>query len=287
MGMFARALLLGFVLIGAVALADGPAPAISPRFPVANDPATTSTVRKMLGLPEGAPVVPRTKKEHPDTRASVGFETEDGVIIRASYGRSPANPDGPTVILMHQLNGDRTEFQDFGKFLLDNGFSVLAFDFRGFGESTKRKDGKPIFAPEYMKDRRTPEFDNMVKDADAALAWLGKRGALREHRAILLGSDLGSSVAGATVVAHALQVQSAVFVSPGLQYRSLSMSDAMGKIQGRPFLSVFAAKDEYSVTSNKELARINPNWISFSVEGKAHGRELLGREDVQRRILEF
>jgi len=67
-----------------------------------------------------------------------GFRTSDGIEIAADL-RVPAGADAPAplVVLAHQLHRDRTSWAPLVPRLVEAGWSVLAVDRRGFGESRR------------------------------------------------------------------------------------------------------------------------------------------------------
>lgn len=88
----------------------------------------------LLGLPaargqnQGVTVTPDEKS----------FETADGVKLRGLFYRGPKGPSGPVVLMLHayKANPDEAVWSDTAKLLVEKGFSVFRFDFRGHGKST-------------------------------------------------------------------------------------------------------------------------------------------------------
>ena len=69
---------------------------------------------------------------------AVSFETTDGFVLHADLWRA-ADANAPVAILLHQFNQDRRSWGPLVPALSDAGFTVLALDQRGQGESTERK----------------------------------------------------------------------------------------------------------------------------------------------------
>ena len=64
----------------------------------------------------------------------VEITTSDGVVLRAWYMR-PREANGDAVILLHSISGNRVEMYDYGKWLVENRYSVLLLDERHHGDS--------------------------------------------------------------------------------------------------------------------------------------------------------
>jgi alpha/beta superfamily hydrolase len=76
----------------------------------------------------------------------VTFPTEDGARIYADlYGEG-----GHGVVLAHGARFDRRSWQEQAAVLVESGFSVLAIDFRGYGQSQGPGDGDAFTAPLYQ-----------------------------------------------------------------------------------------------------------------------------------------
>jgi alpha-beta hydrolase superfamily lysophospholipase len=83
---------------------------------------------------------------------TVVFDTADGFALKADLWRSAA-AKAPVAILLHQFNKDRRSFAPLVPALQQRGFTVLALDQRGQGESVHQRDGRQrAYAP------RTADF---------------------------------------------------------------------------------------------------------------------------------
>ncbi len=63
----------------------------------------------------------------------MAFETSDGTRLAGWYGTRAGS--AATIILCHGVPGDKRDMAGLAAALMDAGFGVLAFDFRGWGES--------------------------------------------------------------------------------------------------------------------------------------------------------
>lgn len=101
----------------------------------------------------------------------------DGLPIAATY-RPGRRPGGPGVLILHGNGASRTATAPNAAWLADQGYAVLAIDFRGHGESAS--------APHSFGFEES-------RDAEGALAWLKRRqgGA----KIAVVGISLGGAAA--------------------------------------------------------------------------------------------
>jgi pimeloyl-ACP methyl ester carboxylesterase len=111
---------------------------------------------------------------------TVSFPASDGALIHADeYG---AGAHG--VVLAHGGRLDKSSWRDQAQALAAAGFHVLAFDFRGFGQSRGPGQSDPDTAP-------------LKLDVIAAIGYLRQHGA----QAIdVIGASMGGGAAGAAII---------------------------------------------------------------------------------------
>jgi hypothetical protein len=113
-----------------------------------------STVRRLMALAillvlaSSSVVVGQMTKD-------VTFETYDGVELSGEFYPNPGGKREATVILLHDFKlkeGGASDkgFPELAKMLQEDGYSVLRFDFRGFGGS---KTVKPTFSTKYKHNQ--------------------------------------------------------------------------------------------------------------------------------------
>jgi len=120
---------------------------------------------------------------------SVTYQTDDGVRIAASWYLPKDTLNPPVVILLHEENGTRAQWDPLVPVLLSAGYAVLAPDIRGFGESTTAvRDG----------NEETVQFTNRpdaLLDVSAALKWLKSQSGVDSGRVGVIGARLGGDLA--------------------------------------------------------------------------------------------
>ena len=114
--------------------------------------------------------------EYTDTSAIIKIEVEDGQEISALHLAGAEG--GYTLLFSHGNAEDLGDVRGFLGKLRMKGYSVLAYDYRGYGTS----DGKP-------------SEENCYRDIDAAYDYLVSERGVPPNRIIAHGRSLGSAVA--------------------------------------------------------------------------------------------
>jgi fermentation-respiration switch protein FrsA (DUF1100 family) len=193
----------------------------------------------------------------------VTLTTEDGLKLHAWF--VPASEPRGTALFCHGNAGNISHRIHFIRFLNELGFSVLIFDYRGFG----RSEGKPSEAGTY---------------ADALAAWrhlAGDRG-IDEKRLLLFGRSIGAAVA----IELATHVRPAALV---IESAFTSTADMGAKVY--PWLPVrWLTRIHYD--SDSRIARIEvPKLFVHSPEDELvpfkMGRELYEHASAPKFFLEI
>lgn len=117
----------------------------------------------------------------PDTE-TVQTTTPDGVTLRGGLYRSPELQPRGLVLFCPELGGEHTSAGWYAEALLQAGFDVLSFDFRGQGDSDTSPGYWPIHWPTHHE----------LNDLRAMLAFVDSREDLRELPLCLMGISRGS-----------------------------------------------------------------------------------------------
>lgn len=99
----------------------------------------------------------------PTTSEEVSFTTSDGLTLHGTYQKAPGARRGPGLVLLHQFERDRHDFDPIWDELLATGTSLLSFDFRSHGQS----DEASVPAVQLLSDR-----DQLPADVRAAIDFL-------------------------------------------------------------------------------------------------------------------
>lgn len=174
----------------------------------------------------------------------VTFETADGVTIVGDYyegGRDKA------ILLLHMMPATRASWVAFANSLTAAGFSVLAIDLRGHGESTKGS-GETLLNYQEFQDI---DHQASIKDVEAAVEFLASEKKMKEVS--IAGASIGANLALVYASLHR-EIRSVILLSPGLTYRGVDAGGAAELVDAKQRVFIAASEDdEYSAASSKEL----------------------------------
>lgn len=178
---------------------------------------------------------------------------------------------GPTgVILAHMRPADQTSWFPFATLLAATGrFTVLTFDFRGFGDSTGEK-----------------EFDRLDTDLAAAYRYMAEQ--IGATKIFLVGASMGGTASLA--VGGRLGAAGIVSISSPAQFQSLDALGAVGAIAA-PKLFVASEDDVPAARSEEQFwaGALDPKEQEI-YEGDAHGTNLFEgphRAELEQRLIDF
>lgn len=174
------------------------------------------------------------------------------------------------VILAHMRPADQTAWFPFAAMLAATGrYTVLTFDFRGFGESPGDKD-----------------FD--VVDVDLTSAYDYMRQQLHIQKVFLVGASMGGTAS--LVVGTRVPVAGVVSVSSPGQFPPLDAVAAVPQLKA-PKLFIVSKDDVPQARSQEEMFAAAPEPKDEQVyDGNAHGTDLLQGAhtgEVESRISDF
>jgi len=199
--------------------------------------------------------------------------TRRKVRIRATdYGGNSTN----NVILLHQENGSRKDYNNFAYYLKQNNLRVISLDFRGYGESEGNKNNFTYI-----------DYESMTRDIEVVQEYLiNKTG---KEKVSLLGSELGANIATNYVYGD---VDKLLLVSPLKEINEIE-SDQIYRFK-IPVMMIGASGDK-EVTENireleEEISKQSTD-TDFSktiiISGNKRGIEILSENKIKEEILSF
>ncbi|MDP3919553.1 MAG: alpha/beta hydrolase [Candidatus Omnitrophota bacterium] len=204
------------------------------------------------------------------------FLAADGVPI--AYKHQVVEGARGTAILLHGLGSSYDEWYDFAKFLNREGWSTLAIDFRGHGESTEWLGANIDWHNFPVKSSKL-----FLRDVEAAARHLEGEGELW-----LVGGSMGSGMSLSYAAEHA-EISGIVLLSPGLKTMGLDLKPAIERYGTRPILVAASADDGKSVANSQYLHEkaAGPKKI-ITYEDAGHSTAMLDWEkDLKQEILSF
>lgn len=182
----------------------------------------------------------------------VTFTTEDGIEINGNIFGS----GNRWVILSHMYPTDQTSWFDFARYLADNGYIVLTYDFRGYSKSGGSRD-----------------IPNIDKDLEAALDFVRQYDA---EKIFVMGASMGGTVS--LIVSSRQPIDGVISFSSPTEFKDLSAIDKVGKIDA-PKLFIASQGDKNAAKSANTLfdASAEPKEIEI-LDGNAHGTYIFEKE---------
>jgi pimeloyl-ACP methyl ester carboxylesterase len=228
---------------------------------------------------------PVTSEPSPEVVATAEAEARDVTIVAPvsttptsdDEGKEPLMLDGRLfghgdvgVILAHMRPADQTSWYPFAQTLADTGeYTVMTFDFRGYGESTGEK-----------------QFDRIDTDLTAAYEYM--HDDLGIERVYLVGASMGATAA--LIVGARVPVEGVVAISSLEQFPPLDATLTVGEITA-PKLFITSEDDVPAMRSQEEFWKLAQEPKEQHIyEGSAHGVALFDGPhgaDLERRIIDF
>ncbi len=116
------------------------------------------------------------------------LHTGDGVELAGTLARPARGERPPVVVFCPEFGADRRSAGPYAHWLLEAGYAVLAFDFRGHGDSKNTDDYVP----------RQWATERELTDLEAAVAYVRARSDLAGEQLVLFGISRGGAVATAS-----------------------------------------------------------------------------------------
>ncbi len=271
---FALLIAGGLILSLVVACGGGAQPATPAPIPTApgQNAAPVGAAGESYPAPPGGmpPAVPPSAYPAPSGGAQpqdsgtqrVTFATTDGVTLVGTY-YAPAGTAAPGLVLIHMVDGRRTDWNSLAAILQGQGYAVLSLDLRGHGESSG-----------------TQEWGKMADDVTVAYRFLSGQPEVDPAHLALVGASIGANLA-LNFAASEPAVKSLVLLSPGLDYRGVKTEAAMKAYGARPVLFIASKTDTYAAQSVDALAKLaqGKKQQVQTYENAGHGTQMLGQAD--------
>lgn len=196
---------------------------------------------------------------------NIELTAQDGWKLNADF--YPSESDR-AVILLHQFRRDKSDVRFLAEKLNQENFNVLAVDLRGHGQS----QGK-------YENFTEADFQNMFYDALAAEEYLHELNPKMKIQ--IVGASIGANTA--LRFQEMNSVESAVMLSPGLNYHGIDPIDANLSNIACP-VYYLVSEDDGCLADTKQLyesSGVSDELKKISIySGKAHGVDIL-RENSQ------
>ncbi len=211
----------------------------------------------------------------------VNIVTEDNLTLRGTL--YSANRPGPGILLLHMCIPDagRGTWSSLANMLAKEGFHILTFDFRGYGQS----EGEwPDFEtmPEFIEVCRT----TIMKDVEAAYEYLSSQVGVSQDRMGIAGASCGVFMGIQTGLNHP-EVRALALLSGPFDEQARQQLESLDMV---PVLSAASQDDVRAFEAMKRVfsASKHPNSTLIQYKGAEHGTNMFAKEpDLQRTVVEW
>lgn len=223
-----------------------------------------------------AEAAPAAKKVLPGLLIEI--KTADGWTLKGKH--LPARDANKTFLLLHGTGQRKEDWYPLARGLAGWGYGYFALDFRGHGESATGPNGQPASWKKFKVTKTENEYSNMLRDVEAAVAYLVEQGHAKESIGVI-GADVGSSLGLKYAAVHP-EAPLVVMLSPGTHYQEVLTVNAMRAFKNRPILMIYSEADRYSAKATPLLAVFarqsagESNTTVLTVEHE-HGTKMLRR----------
>lgn len=159
--------------------------------------------------------------------------TSDKVKIAYDWYPAPHREAG-YLVLVHMMPSTKESWKEFAEQAANSGFSSIAIDLRGHGQSQSGPNGYEAFADE--------EHQQSIKDIEAAVEFLETQGASPE-KITLVGASIGANLCLWYLVEHP-EFKKAVLLSAGESYRGIKTIPLLARLAEGQSLLMFASEDD-------------------------------------------
>lgn len=195
----------------------------------------------------------------------IEFTTRDAVVLKGNLYQ--ASPGRPLVVALHMLGKTRQDWAPLVSALQRANFSVLTFDWRGHGESTKQNGQQISF-----KNFTDSDWAKLPDDLNIVLFRIKQMPEFQNAKIGLVGASIGANSA-AIIGSRDKSVKAMVLLSPGDNYKSLVPSFYMTKDDPATFI-VACDDDPYSAQSCRNLAKIKAGTKLEIFPSGGHGTDI-------------
>lgn len=206
--------------------------------------------------------------------------TPDGLKLAALVWNR--NKAFASVILMHMMPAEKESWIPFAEQLSDNGYNVVAFDFRGHGES---EGGS-------WEDFMAEQHQEYAIDLEAAVSYVKEN--FPDTKIYLAGASIGANIAIKYLAEHH-EITKAVTLSAGLNYEGINAEELIKETEPSQDILLVASADDmrksgFSSSRQVEIlyeaANCKKEKIIFQTGG--HGTALLtAQPELSKTILDF
>jgi pimeloyl-ACP methyl ester carboxylesterase len=196
----------------------------------------------------------------------VEIEASDGLMLVGDFYTGSLEDDElvPAILLLHMLSSNRTAWEPILPVLVgEYQFAVLNIDMRGHGETGGAQ-----------------EWTLAEADVETLIDWLRQQDGIDPDAISIVGASIGSNLA-IHGWSNDENIATVVALSPGLDYRGVTTTDAVESQPDRPIMLVASRNDFPSATAINNLYALTSGYAAVRMyDGNLHGTNLFRDEDI-------
>ena len=203
------------------------------------------------------------------------LETSDGYQV-ASWFWAPKDSGAPVVILLHQRGRDKSSWGSVPAKLLAEGYSAIAIDLRGHGETVNAR-GQSV----ELEALTDADYAAMLNDIAAAHDFLRHQSSVDATHVAIFGASIGANLA-IMYASGNRDVRAVVALSPGMNYKGLIPADFLKEYSTRPLYLIASMGDQQSYKDAQQLEALateaKPVHTRYFEKGTAHGTDMFAAQ---------
>lgn len=202
----------------------------------------------------------------------INLTASDGLSISANF--YPSTEGRGWLLLTHMMPATKESWNTFAKEMQNKGYSSIAIDLRGHGESAGGPDGYRNFSD--------AEHQAGILDLESAWDFLKSRGASSEKTTVI-GASIGANLS-LQFLEKNQEIAKGVLLSAGLNYHGVKTEDATRKMNiNQSILLVTSRDDDGNAAENELLYKTLPEKMNkqlIILENAGHGTNMFSSDEL-------
>lgn len=158
----------------------------------------------------------------------------------------------PLIIMIHALGENKKAWKEYAKTFTEKGYSVLAVDLRGHGESIKDKKSLKHSWRTFTKEDWEKTYTDILSGIDYLKA---NHPQANTNKILIVGSSLGSSVAVISAEKEKKSVKGLILLSPLNKYKGIETRVPLVEFGNHPLMVIVSESDRMSYNAAKDLVK--------------------------------
>lgn len=190
----------------------------------------------------------------------------------------------PLIIMLHSIAESKEVWKPYARELVSKGYSVLAIDFRGHGESIYNRKKKKSFW-RFFTEENWKYIDSDILNGIELLKT--EYPQVNTNKIIIVGSSLGSCVAIVAAEKANKIVQGLVLLSPINKYKNIEARVSMVNYGAHPILILVSKEDRGAYESANELTKYTQGTHEIAVVKNAGNGVIMLKYDQRLKKILF